>query len=288
MFDEVDVVFKQVEGLLRNANSKAISDTARISMRLLNWFSSLDAADEVYSLSDKQKSSHLELAVKLHNKARNLVAAPLTEVRTLLKATSAWMLTLYGGEKAKTYVAAIKILSKCGQEFSALHPAIAQQCFLSTIDNWKKASSKSIQLDASPLELEDLKTAVFWSYVEVVRCRSYCSGVDDYEHTRKHISEAIEIMQTLPSRLKFTLAEEVMTVAYRITEQESTYQLMMMDESTYYFKTVLHIIDSAMLPDSNVEGISSSSSSSSIVKIDMLKVKINAQLALSFIYMEQR
>lgn len=281
MFDEVDVVFKQVEGLLRNANSKAISDTARISLRLLNWFSSLDAADEVYSLSDKQKSSHLEIAVKLHNKARNLVAAPLTEVRTLLKATSAWMLTLYGGEKAKTYVAAIKILSKCGQEFSTLHPTIAQQCFMSTIDNWKKASNKSIQLDASPLELEDLKTAVFWSYVEVVRCRS--SGVDDYEHTRKHISEAIEIMQTLPSRLKFTLAEEVMTLAYRITEQESQ---LLMDESTYYFKTVLHIIDSAMLPDSNVEGISSSASS--IVKIDMLKVKINAQLALSFIYMEQR
>ena len=284
MIDEVDVVFKQVEGLLRNANSKAISDTARISARLLNWFSSLDAADEVYSLSDKQKSSHLEIAVKLHNKARNLVAVPLTEVRTLLKATSAWMLTLYGGEKAKTYVAAIKILSKCGQEFSALHPTIAQQCFLSTIDNWKKATSKSIQLDASPLELEDLKTAVFWSYVEVVRCRSNLD-VDDYEHTRKHISEAIEIMQTLPSRLKFTLAEEVMTVAYRITEQES--QQLLMDESTYYFKTVLHIIDSAMLPDSNVEGITSSSTSS-IVKIDMLKVKINAQLALSFIYMEQR
>ena len=240
MFDEVDVVFKQVEGLLRNANSKAISDTARISLRLLNWFSSLDAADEVYSLSDKQKSSHLEIAVKLHNKARN------------------WR------RESQTYVAAIKILSKCGQEFSALHPTIAQQCFLSTINNWKKATSKSIQLDASPLELEDLKTAVFWSYVEVVRCRS-CLHADDYEHTRKHISEAIEIMQTLPSRLKFTLAEEVMTVAYRITEQES--QLLLMDESTYYFKTVLHIIDSAMLPDSNVEGITSSSTSS-IVKIE--------------------
>jgi len=279
MFEEVDAVFKHVEGLLRNANIKAISDTARIAMKLLHWFSSLDAADEVYSLSDKQKSSHLEIAVKLHNKARNLVAAPLTEVRTLLKATSAWMLTLYGGEKAKTYVAAIKILSKCGQEFSAVHPMIAQQCFLSTIDNWKKASSKSIQLDASPLELEDLKTAVFWSYIEVIRCTS--SGVDDFDHTRKHISEAIEVMLTLPSRLKFTLAEEVMTVAYRITEHES-----LLEESTYYFKIVLHIIDSAMLPDSNVEG--TISTSSNIVKIDMLKVKINAQLALSFIYMEQR
>jgi hypothetical protein len=87
-------------------------------------------------------------------------------------------------------------------------------------------------------------------------------------------------MQTLPSRLKFTLAEEVMTVAYRITEQES--QQLLMDESTYYFKTVLHIIDSAMLPNSNVEGVTSSSTSS-IVKIDVLKVKINAQLVLSLI-----
>ena len=71
-----------------------------------------------------------------------------------------------------------------------------------------------------------------------------------------------------------------MTVAYRITEQES--QQLLMDESTYYFKTVLHIIDSAMLPNSNVEGVTSSSTSS-IVKIDMLKVKINAQLVLSLI-----
>jgi len=45
---------------------------------------------------------------------------------------------------------------------------------------------------------------------------------------------------------------------------------------------VLHIIDNAMLPDSNVEGVTSSSTSS-IVKIDMLKVKINAQLVLSLI-----
>ena len=37
-----------------------------------------------------------------------------------------------------------------------------------------------------------------------------------------------------------------------------------------------------MLPNSNVEGITSSSTSS-IVKIDVLKVKINAQLVLSLI-----
>jgi hypothetical protein len=63
MIHEVDVVLKQVEGLLRNANSKAISDTARISARLLNWFSSLDAADEVYKTKVVSSGNSGEVAL---------------------------------------------------------------------------------------------------------------------------------------------------------------------------------------------------------------------------------
>lgn len=66
---------------------------------------------------------------------------------------------------------------------------------------------------------------------------------------------------------------------------------LFIDDAIHYFNIVLNTIDIAMLPDTNVNVLTKDENQVEDIKIsktDMLKVKVNAQIALSFIYMDKK
>ena len=72
------------------------------------------------------------------------------------------MLYLYGGDTYKIFAVVIKILSKCGQELLLIDTILAYKCLKATIGFWKRSISLMMQLNASILELQELKISVFW------------------------------------------------------------------------------------------------------------------------------
>ena len=83
MNPQLELVFKQLDALLRNANHKSILETRNTSLKLLEYFSSSEVIDYIDTLNEIDKKSNLELAVKLHNKARNLVIPSLSGMHIL-------------------------------------------------------------------------------------------------------------------------------------------------------------------------------------------------------------
>lgn len=77
MIAQIEIIFKQLDSLLRNANNNSILETRKLSIKLLEYFSSPEVIDHIDSLNENEKKTNLEIAVKLHNKARNLVISSL-------------------------------------------------------------------------------------------------------------------------------------------------------------------------------------------------------------------
>ena len=69
-----------------------------IELAVLKYSSAIETFANV---SEEAKAELIASAVKLHNKARNLAAQYLCELRAILKACAGWILSACGGDKPK-------------------------------------------------------------------------------------------------------------------------------------------------------------------------------------------
>lgn len=122
------------------------------------------------------KTARVNAAVRLHNKARNLPPAAHAELRATAKASAAWMLMLFNLPVPKSLCAVIKLLSRAGQETQSYSELVSLRCSTAATDLWKRMSVQTLSQSMLPLELQDIKIAVFQAFLDradiVVRTKS--------------------------------------------------------------------------------------------------------------------
>jgi len=104
----------------------------------------------------------MKLAIKLHNKVKNLASNSYLELRNVLKANSGLMLIFYGLKSLKVISPAVKILSSAGKDLQRCSnaDAISLQCLSSAVQIWASTNSIMIEQLLSPLEFQDMKILV--------------------------------------------------------------------------------------------------------------------------------
>lgn len=287
MLNQVDIIIQKVETLLRGGTPNTFgAELLDLARSLLSWLSSSSAIETFANVSEETKAELIASAVKLHNKARNLAAQSLSEIRAILKACAGWILSACGGDKPKVLSVVITLLSKSGQEIieGGKDGEIGVACLNRANQVWSRATSLAIQKDISPIDWQDMKMAIFWANLEKA---SLLAKVGDAENVRRAISAATEIVQTLPPRLKLTFADRV----YQLALQAST-QSHMTEEAVHYSKTALNAVDSAMLPYAPVDSIDVEGTAVDCVSlssaVEVKRLRLNIQLSLVFLYLQNK
>lgn len=291
MIKDIEHILQQVESLLRggaqSAASSVIHELQLRSRRAMVWFSSPSADEDFNNCDENKRADNLSLAVKLHNKARNLTAPACAEIRTYLKATAAWMLCHYGtnGKAAKVLSIAVNTLSKCGRELESygVDADITLQCLYGSVSNWSRMSSLSLHKSFTPVELQELKLSVFWANVEKAKVVLRICG--SQEDVRKAVASAGEMVQALPSHLKMTFAYEVNSIAIKVSQSPE-----LVEDAIHLFRTSLNALDAAMIPTFNddADGERDVDKLSPASRAEIRRAKLNVLLCLSFLYMQTR
>jgi hypothetical protein len=291
MRSEIEPCIQQVELLLRGggATGTIVQELKKASHRLLTWYSSPKNLEEYESATESERTETMGLAIKLHNKARNLTSPAHAEIRTCLKATAAWMLSVYGGDKIKVMFAATTILSKAGEELANadIYPDLAEKCLSGSILFWNRTISLSMHKTMPPLDLQEMKISAFWAHLEKAKLLWYHDG--QQEEIRKVISGAAEIMQTLPARMKLSFADRVATLGTEMSKSSAK-----VTDIIHFFKMALNAIDSALLPSMQVEfdaeagGNVDADAPPLRDSAEVKKLRLSAQLSLTFLYMRAK
>ena len=308
MIKQVDNIIQQVEVLLRGgANNSLIQDLVQLSQKLLLHFSSNNAIAEFERCNEKERTENLTLAVKLHNKARNLSSPSHAQIRAHMKAAAAWMLALYGGDKCKVLSVVITLLSKAGQEIVGFegNSELALKCYEGSIRYWLNAKSINIHKEVSPIDLQDMRTAVFWSYLGIIEFYNRLGR--SQEEIRKIVSSAKEESQTLNPRLKLTFAERLVALGRQVassnthtsSSSSSTTSSSASSSSTvnaiHYFNTAQQAIESALLPNlsgeqSDYGDVDGEGNSHLTLRksAQVKKLQMDVQLSIAFLYMNAK
>mmetsp|Transcript_14011 Transcript_14011/g.23313 ORF Transcript_14011/g.23313 Transcript_14011/m.23313 type:complete len:290 (-) Transcript_14011:267-1136(-) len=289
MIEQVKNLTKQVEMLLRGGSTSVIQSTLQelhaTAPNLLRSFYEKDATDfDSENLDAAMRSDYITVATKLYNKARNLTAPSQIEIRSYLKAICAWLMSIYGDEKANAISSIIKIMGKAGQEMVAFENSqdLACSCSSSAIALWKRGVSISFQKDLPSHELQEVKHYVFSAYVTCINILNKSEGFQ-VEQMRKAVSGAMEIVQTLSARQKFSFANLVVQVAHNLSAMPG-----MTDESVHYYQLAINMLDSANL----LNAVGDSEEFESTTKMrrspEFKTLQLYAYLGLTFMYMEQK
>jgi hypothetical protein len=291
MRSEIEPCIQQIELLLRGgATSNTVQELKKVSHTLLTWYSSSKNIEEYERSSESERAETLGLAIKLHNKARSLTSPAHSEIRACLKATAAWMLAAYGGDKIKVLSAATTILSKAGEELANadIYPDLASKCLSGSILYWNRATSLSLHKTMSPVDLQDMKTAAFWAHLEKAKLLWRHDG--QQEEIRKIISGAAEIMQTLPPKVKMRFAERVMELVQEMSKSSNK-----PSDTIHLLKMALNAIDSAQLPSMHIDfdaeaGGNGEDADSPALRdpAEIKKLRLRAHLSLAFLYMQAK
>jgi len=282
MLAQLDGITQRVEMLLRGGNQNAVAlELYNQSRMMLMDMSPERISHMMEETSEQMKVELVTAAVKLHNKGRNLssTAQSLAEVRSILKASAGWVLSIFGGDKPKVLSIVITLLTKSGQELIQYGKdcQIGSSCLSRAIYTWTRATSLAIQKDISPIDWQDMKMSVFWAYLEQI---SLLSSPEDSQDLKRAITGATEIVQTLPPLLKVTFARRVNDLALKATHAEDAVQLS---------KTALNVVDSAMLPYSGMEFDSAPMGGTHQANTtDIKRLRLEIQLSLVFFYLYSR
>lgn len=289
MIHEVEQILLQLELLLRggaqSVHINVINELNVLSRKVLLWFSASDAGAVYTADNDNHRTEVLALAVKLHNKVRNLTTSACGEIKTNLKAAAAWMLCLYGGKNAKVLSVAVNVLSKSGRELEhyGSDSDLVLRCLSGSMLYWMHVGSLSIHKDFSPVELQDMKLSALWAGVEKAKILWRIGGSP--EDIRKAVAFAGDIVQSLPSRIKTSFAQEAISIADKMSQV-----ITLAEDAIHLFKTALNAIESAMIPSvcDDVDCGGDIDKSPLAAAADTNRMKLNVLLALAFLYMTAR
>ena len=297
---------QKLEVLMRggtSGNTLDLNSMKAESYSLLERLSSLPIAQVLSSIAPDKKNDIMGIAVKLHNKARNLAATTQLEMKSVLKACAAWLLYHCGEDKIKVLSTVIKIFSKAGQELLQFQSQQNNtiQCFSVTIRIWNKAVDLSIHRDLAPVDLQDVRIAVFWAHCEKAKLLHAYNF--SQEEIRKDMLGALELVQTLPASLRYSFATRVMTLGTSIANEPGG-----VPESLKYFKVALNTLDSILMPvqsgvklrlDTGASIVATASGEEDDAddgeellalrqSPDVVLLRVNALLSLAYVYMDMK
>ena len=222
MIEKVEVILKHLDVLIRggsrNRDIEQDQQIENLSRRIFEWASSAEGFSSAQALPEETKSLHAATAVKLHNKARTLAPSCLPELRAMLKAVSGWLLYNFHPHTPKAMLTVIKLVARSAQDLRQFEQYRRQAlvCSIATGEFWSKINEAALSRTLPPLELQDVKHAVFQSFLDTavlilegVKTGSaqqvYCNS-----DARRAVSNAMEIVQSLKEGHKIFFAESLL------------------------------------------------------------------------------
>lgn len=291
MIDEQSADFKleeilsRLEQVLRGhvkAGSKELNELYELSLSAYNSVS-CPSFSELISSSLPSVGSHLlEQGIKLHNKCRNLAANHHIQIRSLLKATSAWIFHLTAGKNGKAYATVLKLLTKCGDDFyeSCNNPKNALECFNAVTILWNELNDEMKIDELPPLELQEIKVGVFRSITSRLKLLLDQSPFEMKEEMKKNISIAMELASFVPLRYRLLFVDILLVVGSNAADL-----LDAKEDALQFFGMGISILDSSIQAD---EANDHEQEDNTVCLRTAYEMKLKAYLAMIFTLCEMK
>lgn len=200
---------------------KSTYNNNKISNHDINFIDdNTDFSNNSSNESKEVKDKYLQMAILLHNKARNLIQSTFLELRAILKAVSACILYNYSSPSTKSMIMCIKLLTRSGQELNIIRNQKERSflCYISATNIWSKQLNQSILSSSlAPIELQELKMSSFQAYLDIAIYLTQdiiinSLNTNQKDKIKQSIMCALDLVQSLPSSNKLTFAESVMNI----------------------------------------------------------------------------
>eukprot|EP01039_Chlorochromonas_danica_P008541 gene8541-9414_t len=278
---------KRVESVLRGQAKLTPADLAAWTQHCYEFYHRVSSKNALLQYDDSpsaEKTQHLEAAVKLYNKVRNLQSPGLQEIKTVLKGCCAWVFSIFGDKNAKVLSILVKTLSKCGSDFVTLFNQndLAKGCFAAVIGLWTGGCDANIFKDLPPLEVQILKECVFNS---LVHRAEELVGLPEGQGSelRRVMSLTIDLVQSLSARSKLFCVQSMISFAKRIASTVAD-----KDISVKLLQQALNILESPTLlnaSDGNHDNHDNTQQDAHMKK-EIVDGKVRIFLYLAFIHAE--
>jgi len=117
--DEIEKVLSVLELAVRGRCTAA--NEAELHTMSLTLLEKSSVEEVPPDMPDSSKTKMVNTAVLLHNKVRNLSTNGVyKEIKSIIRAASAWMLSKYGQKTQKVLCTCIKLHTRCATELSSL------------------------------------------------------------------------------------------------------------------------------------------------------------------------
>ena len=278
-FNDVEDVIQSIETILRGKSQLVdIEQLLTKSGSIYQFFANAENCEKLGSEFAESKIKFLESAVKLHNKCRNL-GNNYAEIRSNLKAACAWIFAALGEKSARVFVIVFKLLAKSGDDYYKLvgQGEHALQCYETALSLWSNVGKLDIADRLTPIDLQDMKIAVFACMIGEARIQfSYSKKIKEIKMI---IAGAVEIVHFLTLSYRIRLCEvilEIITTA--ITDKESISEVLSL------YTTCLDILE-MRVPKSSLkkedQGISEEA-----LNIRKFELVMRCYLSLAFVHSE--
>lgn len=234
-------VMKLVDLMVRGAsNHQSVAEKESRELlcgNLFSWANSNDVKAEIDDLDESRKEEYTAAAIKLHNKARNLPSSCSQDIRSLLKAAAASMLATFSKPGHKGTCTIVKLLAKSGQELQTVErfqPYAVKAC-TEAMSQWSRLNLASLSKTLPPMELRDVKNAIFEC------CMVVSKHSEDSSVSHRAVHSALELVQTLPQRgLHVLFIDTTSSIATKKSDAQQ------FTEAIYYFQMALQSIESTL------------------------------------------
>lgn len=287
---DIDNVLKRLETLLRSSQSRAssheVQELVGYARRIFEYFHDV-VVNKREEVQVENSNDYVELAVKLHNKVRNLNAPILSIAKNLLRASAAWMFILFGEKTSKILSIIIKLLSKSGEELCRQEDtkALGLDCFNACIVLWKSSGDVPIYDQLPALELQDTKFCVFKSLQGVIMNSNVTKmHANDIKQVA---SFGVDIAESLDDRFQLSLVDTLFKIGHQFADcQEDTHKNRKVD-AIHFLNLAVSILrkpafQNMLHTDVDVD-TSASDGKSSLIRT-YLDLRVRVYLALVYIY----
>lgn len=287
-----------------------------VGIQILDFVTSKNMKSYAMKCEKQTIDLYSTLAVKMYNKVRNLVHESYSEIRSIYKAASGWIL-LYFTPAAATkssngFYKLIKLLTRANQELQMIEKTkpYGVHCAMKVVELWKNSDLTAMSLTLPPIELNEIKVSVFQAYLDATKYST--NNVEK----RSCILSSLELIQTLSKGLKISFINSVMNIAANLTDEKAYV------ESIEMFRIAIQVLDSILLQimPTNRSTSSTAAAPSTVTAaasatlyernkqalinegsdedggetiqddtvIDIIKAKVKSQLSIAYIYSEMK
>jgi hypothetical protein len=215
------------------------------------------------------------------------------QLKAATKACSALMLMLFNNQPVPRAVCSIiKLLSRSGYEMQPYSSEVALRCSTAAIAMWRKLSIQALARTLSQLELDEVKVAIFQAFLDqadLLVARQTAAGAEN-DLVRSAVCGAMEVVQSLPDRLKLSFNDRVVQLGSALVTAGS------MSDAIYLLQITVNNIDVLLRAVGTVRPANRSADGDSLEDgalsskdvDDLYNLKIRALLSVAFAYKEMK